>query len=196
MGSIAVQLAFLLTFFYPKSEETRQFEVLHKGKPIGSLKATKSTAADLTTYINTTSIQAKVVKEVKVNFTIKSVYKGKLLEQSTVDISLNGKPYASTKTKRVGEGYQFYKDGELKKTISGNISYSAARMIFDEPKGFLNAFSEEKGNFDPIEKNPAGHYEKLNSRGRKSTYRYADGLLHDLGMDLGVTEIEMILSKD
>lgn len=157
------------------------------------LTATKKVDGDQTVYLNTTNVVAKLVATVEVSFTIKSTYKGKLLQASTVDIMLNDKPYANTSTKRVGSSYQFSKNGKVQKTINGDISYSAARMMFDEPKGFLNAYSEEKGVFDSIEKNKSGTYQKMNSRGRISAYTYQKSVLESINMDLGLTEIEMRL---
>jgi hypothetical protein len=179
--------------FPTNTPEKIKYDIYHKGKPIGMLTATKQVDGDRTVYLNTTYIKASLVATVEVSFTIKSSYKGKSLDASTVDILLNGKPYTSTSTKRVGSSYQFSKDGKLQKTISGDIGYSAARMMFDEPKGFLHAYSEEKGVFDNIEKVKQGTYQKSNSRGRKSVYDYQAAVLKSIDMDLGITEIEMVL---
>lgn len=177
------------------TDETRAFKILHKGDVIGELRSIKSKDGDRTTYQNTTNIQTKIVTEVRVKFDIQAVYNGKLLESSKVDIMVNGKPYASTTTKRVGNGYQFFKEGKLKSSVKGDIIYSSARMMFDEPKGFLNAYSEEKGEFHSIETAVANTYEKLNSRGRKTIYHYQDKALEQVEMDLGLTEIEMLAKE-
>lgn len=173
--------------------ETKRFTVLHKGKPVGELTATRTTEGETTTYHNTTTINVKIVSDMEVKFNIQATYKGKYFESSKVVITKNGKPYATTSTKRVGNGYQFHKEGVLTANIKGNIVYSASRMLFEEPKGILNAFSEENGVFDPIERNKNGSYEKLNSRGKHSTYRYQNGTLCNMNMDLGLTEVEMVI---
>lgn len=173
--------------------ETLKYDIYHKGESIGMLTASKQVDGDQTVYLNKTNIEAKLIATVAVNFTIKSSYKGKILQSSTVDIVLNDKPYANTATKRVGSSYQFSKNGKLQKTINGDISYSAARMMFDEPKNFLYAYSEEKGVFDSIEKAKPDTYQKMNSRGRNSVYSYQAAVLNSINMDLGITEIEMRL---
>ncbi len=188
-------LQLLIGILSRETTDTRRFDVLHKGEIVGELKSSKYSNGLETTYTNATSIRTKIVAEVQVKFTIQSIYKGKLLESSKVDIVVNGKPYASTSTKRIANGYQFFKEGKLKSSIKGDIVYSSARMMFDEPRGFLNAYSEEKGEFHPIETAVANTYEKLNSRGRKTIYRYQDKALEQVEMDLGLTEIEMVAKE-
>ncbi|MBK8564776.1 MAG: hypothetical protein IPN76_15930 [Saprospiraceae bacterium] len=196
MNTILLPILMLFSLNWTKpADETRAFKILHKGEVIGELRSVKSKDGDKTTYQNTTNIQTRIVTEVRVKFDIQAVYIGKLLESSKVDITLNGKPYASTATKRLGNGYQFFKDGKLKSSVKGDIIYSSARMMFDEPKGILNAYSEEKGAFHNIETAVANTYEKLNSRGRKTIYRYQDKALEQVEMDLGLTEIEMVAKE-
>ncbi|MCC6726631.1 MAG: hypothetical protein IT258_19170 [Saprospiraceae bacterium] len=189
-------LYFLLAKRFSTSEtETKRYTVLYKDKTVGELTASRTIDDGVTTYRNTTTITAKVVTEMQVKFNIQSSYKGKHFEWSKVDITRNGKPYATASTKRVGNGYHFYKDGQLYATITGNIVYSAARMMFEEPKGILNAFSEENGVFDAIEKTGKSTYKKLNSRGKNSIYRYQNGALCSMTMDLGLAEMEMVLKE-
>jgi hypothetical protein len=196
VATILLNSWLLLALSYSsKPIEEVYFNVLHKGDYIGELKASKTVDGDFITYTNTTNLKARVIMEMQVKFKIQSIYKNNLLESSKVDISLNGKPYSNNSTKKVGNSYEFYKDGKLKSTINGPIKYSATLMLFAEPKGITSAYSEESGGFHTIQKSVANVYEKQNARGRKSIYHYRDQMLNSLDMDLGLTEIEMILKE-
>jgi len=186
---------FLANIYSPKPIEEVYFKVLHKGEYIGELKASKTVDGDFTTYTNTTNLKARVIMEMRVKFKIQSIYKNNQLESSKVDISVNEKPYSNNSTKKVGNSYEFYKDGKLKSTINGPIKYSANLMLFGEPKGITTAYSEESGGFHTIQKSVTNVYEKQNSRGRKSIYHYQNQMLSSLDMDLGLTEIEMVLKE-
>lgn len=169
-----------------------RFDVLHNGKTVGEFKAFKSVDGVQTTYVNITEIKTKIVAPVRVNVKIQSTYKNNELEHSRVDVNVNGKPYSTSMTKRIGNQYQFFKDDKLKSTLNGPIKYSAALMMFKEPSGIATAYSEEGGSFHAIEKSVANVYEKLNSRGRKSIYHYKNQILKSMDMDVGLTTIEMV----
>ncbi len=185
----------LANVYLPKPIDEVYFNVLHNGKNIGELKASKSVDGEFTTYTNTTDLKAKVVMDMRVKLKIQSLYKNNQLESSKVDISVNDKPYSNNSTKRLGNTYQFFKDGKLKMTINGPIKYSATLMLFEEPKGMTTAYSEESGGFHAIQKSVTNVYEKQNARGRKSIYHYQNQLLKSLDVDLGLTEIEMVLKE-
>lgn len=193
MAYLFVLQVLLANYFSANNTDTKHFLVLHKGKTVGELSATRTIDGDMTHYHNITTIDVKIVSDMQIKFSVQSTYKGRYFESSKVVITKNGKPYTTSATKRVGNGYQFYKDGSLSATIKGNIVYSAARMLYDEPKGILNAYSEENGVFDPIARNKNGTYEKRNSRGKHSIYRYQNSSLCSMSMDLGLTDVEMVL---
>lgn len=187
-----LHLILLLSFMGAKPIDELRYDVLHNGKTVGEFKAYMTVDGVHTTYVNSTDIKAKIVAAVRVNVKIQSTYKNNELEHSKVNVSVNGKPYSSSLTKRVGNQYQFYKDDKLKSTLVGPIMYSAALMMFKEPSGIAAAYSEEGGSFHAIEKSVANVYEKLNSRGRKSIYHYKNQILKSMDMDVGLTTIEMV----
>ncbi len=176
-----------------KSEDAIRFNILHNGGSVGEFTALKTVDGDNTIYYNNMDIKVKVIAEVRMNFNVQSTYISNELEYSKVDITLNGRPYVTTTTKRVGNKYQFRKDAKLKATFDGPIRYSAAMMIFGEPSGFASAYSEEYGGFHSIKKSATNVYEKQNSRGRKSIYYYQNQVLNSMNVDVGLTTVEMVL---
>jgi hypothetical protein len=183
----------LLPLIGPKPADAIRFNILHNGGSVGEFTALKAVDGDYTVYYNNMDIKVKIIAEVRMNFNVKSIYLNNELENSKVDITLNGRPYITTTTKRVGNKYQFCKDGKLKTTFDGPIRYSAAMMIFGEPSGYSSAYSEEYGGFHSIKKSATSVYEKQNSRGRKSIYYYQNQVLKSMDVDVGLTTVEMVL---
>lgn len=189
------QCFMLLPFIGSKPADAIRFNILHNGDSVGEFTALKVIDGKQTTYYNNMDIKVKVLATIRMNFDVKSTYINQELEYSKVDITLNGRPYVTTTTKRVGNQYQFCKDGKLKATFDGPIKYSAAMMIFGEPTGFASAYSEEYGGFHAIKKSSPNIYEKENSRGRKSIYYYQNQALKSMNVDVGLTNVEMV-TKD
>ncbi|MBK9013653.1 MAG: hypothetical protein IPM82_05970 [Saprospiraceae bacterium] len=183
----------LLPLIGSKPADAIRFNILHHGYSVGEFIAQKSTDGNQTTFFNNMDIKVKIIVEMRMNFKVTSIYINNELEHSKVDITMNGKPHISTTTKRVGNKYQFYKDGKLKTTFDGPIRYSAAMMIFGEPSGFTSAYSEEYGGFHSIKKSATNVYEKQNSRGRKSVYYYQNQVLKSMNVDVGLATVEMVL---
>lgn len=184
---------FIIPFFSSKPAAEIRFDILHNGDSVGEFLAYKTMDGDRTTFVNSTDIKTKIIGEVRIKLKTQSTFKNNQLEKSTVDILVNGSTYAQTTTKKVGDEYQFYKDGKLKSTFVEPIKYSAAMMIFSEPTGVKTAYSEESGGFHAIEEAVLNVYEKRNSRGRKSIYHYHNQALKSMDIDIGVTKIEMVL---
>jgi hypothetical protein len=192
-SSILIQFFILLPLIDSKPADAIRFDIQHNGGSIGEFTALKSVNGDNTIYYNNMDIKVKMIATVRMNFNVKSIYLNNELEHSIVDITMNGRPYVTTTTKRVGNKYQFCKDGKLKTTFDGPIRYSAAMMIFGEPSGFASAYSEEYGGFHSIKKSATNVYEKQNSRGRKSVYYYQNQVLKSMDVDVGLTTVEMVL---
>ena len=175
-----------------KPVEEFKLDILHNGTSVGVVKASKTINGEETTYLNLTNIKMRIIGEIEVSYRTQVTFKNGELESSKANMTLNGNPYSESITKRVGNTYQFYKDGKLKSTINGTIKYSSALLIYGEPKGFIAAYSEETGSFHTIEKSRENVYEKVNSRGRKTIYHYQNQALKSLNMDVGIVEFEMI----
>lgn len=192
-GNIIISILSVSSVLWSPPTETIKFDIQHNGSSIGEFLAYKTVEDGTTTYINKTEVKAKIIGVLKVTLHTTATYRNNELEQSKVDITVNGNAYAQTLTKRSGDKYFFYKDGKLKTTINGTIRYSAAMMIFGEPAGFNTAYSEESGSFQTIEKSVPNVYEKRNSRGRKSIYTYKNQVLESMDVDVGLTKIAMLL---
>lgn len=189
------QCFMLLPYIGPNSADAIRFDIQQNGGSVGEFTALKSVNGDNTIYYNNMDIKVKMIATVRMNFNVKSIYLNNELEHSKVDITLNGRSYVTTTTKRVGKKYQFCKDGKLVSTFDGPIRYSAAMMIFGEPTGFATAYSEEYGGFHSIKKSTDNVYEKQNSRGRKSVYYYQNQTLKSMEVDVGLATVEMVLKE-
>ena len=190
---ILFQCLMLMPFSGSKSSDTIRFDILYDGDSVGEFTAIKFMDGKQTTYFNNMDISMKIIATFHLIFDVQSTYMDNELEYSKVDITLNGKPYVTTTTKREGNSYQFCKDGKPKATFEGPIQYSAAMMVFGEPTGYGAAYSEEYGGFHTIKKSTTNVYEKQNSRGRKSIYYYKNQTLQSMNVDVGITTVKMVL---
>jgi len=179
----------------PAVVEAVTFDIVHNEKVLGELNATKSAIDNRTLYESQTVIGTRLIKKIEVRHELQVEFKSDLLEMAKVVTTVNGKPHATVKTKRVGSTYQFYKNGKLCKTFSGSIGYSAIMMLFDDPQGIGEAYSEGAEKFCAIV--PAGHctYQKVNSKGRKNKYSYKNKDLQSIVVDAGWISFDMILKN-
>ena len=192
MNTFALFVAFIsLVGTYQKTEETKSFAVTRDGDDLGELISKRTIEGTQTTYLNITKIRAKLIGEIRVTYRIESVFKNKELESSTALITVNEETHSKSKTKRVGNRYEYYKNDKLKSTINGVIYFTNTMLVYNEPVGNSSSYAEEAGVFNPITKPTAGVYERPNSRGRKTVYHYQNAELKRMVVDVGLATLEM-----
>lgn len=173
-------------------EEKRVFKIIHKGNNIGNLYAKKEQLGDKVIYSNRTEIDTRIITKIEVDYNYKVVYKNETLAHAYVLIFFNGKEKTNTYTDQNKEGYNFYEDDELQQTISEKIKYSTVNLMFEEPVNINRVYAEEHGNFHQIKKIGPHCYEKINSKGKSSTYTYKDGFLTQAEIDAGLINFKII----
>ena len=193
-------LIFILVFISLGSvskptDESLYFNVVHKGKVIGSLNATKTLKDSITYYQSSTTIETRIIKEIRVNYKYDVAFKKNMLESSKVDITLNEKPHAKTRTLWKDSDYQVIKNDEDKETLTDSINYSTVQLYFKEPKNIDKCYSEQNGSFNTIIALGNHAYKKINSKGRENIYYYKKGLLRKAKIDGGLITFEIVASK-
>ena len=179
-------------WFSPSNVESLTFQIVYKNREIGEMTVQKQVVGKRKIYTNTTTVRARLIGKIEVQYRSKTVFEDGILKEASVVSLLNGDEYDNTETRKVGNDYQFYKEGKFKHSLEGPITYSAMQMYFEEPTGISKAYSEEAGSYHTIQSNENEKYSKVNSRGRTNYYFYRDQYLNKIEVDAGIFEIDMV----
>ncbi|WP_179374829.1 DUF6134 family protein [Winogradskyella wichelsiae] len=177
-------------------EENLNFDIIHKGKIVGSLKATKTTKHSKTYYQSSTTITTRILKDIRVNYKYDVIFSDDLLESSTVNISINEKSHAETHTQKNGTDYDVIKNNTNKDTLKEAIHYATVQLYFEEPKNISQCYSEQDASFNTIK--PLGNhtYKKVNLKGKENIYYYKKGALKKATIDGGLIKFEIIATHE
>ena len=173
-------------------EEKIIFDVIRNEKVIGNLKATKTIKDSKTYYKSSTSIKARIIKEIRVNYKYNVTFDSESLQQSNVNITVNEKSHAKTSTEWDNNTYQVVKNGKDEATITNAISYATVQLYFEEPKNITTCYSEQNGNFNTIIAMGNHVYKKVNASNNENLYYYKNGLLTKATIDGGLIQFEII----
>lgn len=174
------------------SNKNLYFDVVHNGRVIGSLNASKTFKDSITNYKSSTIIETRIIKEIRVNYKYDVAFENNMLESSNVDITINEKPHAKTYTVWIDSDYQVMKNDEDKKILIDSINYSTVQLYFKEPKHIKKCYSEQDGSFNTITALGNHSYKKTNSEGRENIYYYKKGILKKATIDGGLIKFEII----
>ncbi|MBW2962080.1 DUF6134 family protein [Mesonia aestuariivivens] len=190
---IIVYLLSTISFAVCAQAEQNVFNILHKGKDIGTLYAKKENVGGKTIYSNRTEIDTRMITKIEVDYNYKVVYENELLSHAHVLILFNGKEKTNTYTDHNKTGYIFYEDDKEENRIHENIRYSTVNLMFEEPDGIEKVYAEEHGIFHQIKKIGVHQYEKTNHKGKSSIYTYKDGHLTEAEIDAGLISFRIIM---
>ncbi|WP_223034419.1 DUF6134 family protein [Hanstruepera marina] len=173
--------------------QTKQFNILHDGKSLGTLKATKTTDGDITTYASHTKIQYHLIVPIEIIYDYQVSFNNKELREAKANIMVKGNEKTNTKTLITNKGYNFYSDGQLQKNIpETSINHSIVQLLFEEPIGLTRIYSEEHGTFHTLKKIKDSTYLKTTNSGHKSTYHYQNGVLQRTETDAGIIKFSIV----
>lgn len=193
MKSIIVILSFLCLQFVVAQTETIHFNVIHDGKSLGTLDASKTTDGEITIYKSHTKINYHLIVPIDIDYKYNVSFNDNELREAKAIIVVKGNEKINAKTILTSTGYNFYSGDELKYNIPKQaINHSVIQMLFEEPVGLTKIYSEEHGDFHTLKKIKEHTYTKTTTKGNKSTYYYKDGLLQRTVTDAGVIKFSII----
>jgi len=182
--------------FSEPSEKKLSYDMIWRGKSVGTLYATQKKVDSKTYYQSSTNIQIKFIKTFDINYEYDVRFDNNILQTANVDINYNGNQHAQTNTKLKNNEYEVIKDGELETTFKEKIQYSTISMYFEEPVTITRCYSEQEGDFNIITSLGNHKYKKVNSRGKESFFFYKNGSLEKAVIDGGIVSFEMILKEN
>lgn len=192
MKSLLFVIAFLVFQSLSAQTETIHFDVIHDGKPLGTLDASKTTEGDIVVYKSHTEIQYHLVVSIAIDYDYHVSFNNNELREAKALIKVKGTEKTNTKTIMTNSGYNFYSDNELQKNISDQIKHCIVQLLFKEPVGLTKIYSEEHGTFHTVKKIKDHSYLKTTASGHKSTYHYSDGILQRTDTDAGVIKFSIV----
>lgn len=130
--------------------QKHHFEVIHDGKPLGTLSAIKTNQGDHIQYTSHTSIEYSLLVAIKVVYDYNVSFINGILNEATARILVRGNDKTNVKTVKNGSAYQFYSESELKATIIEPIKHSIIQLLFEEPLGITKIYAEEHGEFHAL----------------------------------------------
>lgn len=172
--------------------KTLSFNVIHSGKPLGTLDAKRVIDGDKTTYSSHTDIEYHMMMTINIIYDYNVVYENDALNNATVHITVRGHEKTNVKTEKDGSGYAYYSDGDKEKSINGTIKFSIEKLFFEEPIGITKVYAEEHGEYHTLKKIAEHTYLKTAPSGHKNTYYYKDGVLQKSDVDAGVIEFSIV----
>lgn len=175
--------------------ETLYFDVVHNEKAIGSLKTEKIIKGNSINYLSNTSLEFHVFTKIAIEYNYGVTYVNDHLDKATVKITVHGHVKTDVMTKRDGSKYGYYSENEKERDISKEITYSAEKLLFEEPVGVLKVYAEEHGVFHDLKKVKEHVYLKTTPEGHKSTYYYKNGKLQKSEIDAGIISFSIVLKN-
>jgi hypothetical protein len=169
-----------------------QFDVLHNGKNIGLLTATKEVNGAYVTKTISSNTSTKVLllnlhveSEIKV-----STHKEILLNLYAYRNVNHGHDNTKTKVVRLAANrYKVTKNGKEKIATRPEIRFCVSDLYFKEPVGLGKVFSDTFAEDLKLEINNPNTYQLILPDGNKSTYSYTNGVLKTVVSDFSVGEV-------
>ena len=190
---------FILLYFLkgqidvPRSiDSSLYFDIVHKDKVVGSLKASQKIEGSKVYYQSFTSIKIQIIKDIQVNYKYDVTFENKILKKTDVKITLNDKPHAETQTQWKDAQYKIAKNDKNEVVLKDNIDYSTILLYFEEPINIDRCYSEQDGSFNTIIPLGSHSYKKINSKGKENLYYYKKGVLKNTIIDGGLIHFQMI----
>jgi len=191
-------LILLSIFIFPSNasdtfEETYYFDVVwNNDKVIGSLKASRTAIDSRTYYQSATTINTRIITNIRVNYKYDVVFNNKHLEMADVNITVNKKSHAQTNTQWTGTNYHIVKNDKKYDDFKKFITYSTIQLYFEEPLDVKSCYSEQEGDFDTIIALGNHTYNKVNAKGHKNIYFYKAGRLEKATIDGGIIKFNIV----
>ncbi len=166
------------------------FELVYKDKNLGKLTARHYKKGDTLFYISNTSIKTRIITPLNVEYTylVKKDLNKQLLF-AEVTIVVNGKTRTHSFTRKKENAYIFTESNKSHK-INRPINYSSVQLLFEEPAGVKEIYSEEQGKFLTLQQESRHKY--IKSSKKDSEYHYVNGNLHKAVLDIGIISFEVL----
>lgn len=192
MKNVILLIALIFSLSVQAQTQNYDFDIVHDGKLLGTLTASKQTDSTKTTYSSQTNIDYHLMVSITIVYDFNLEFIGEDLQLATCHVEVRGNERTQVKTVKNNDNYGFYSKGELEKSIDWPIKNTVVQLLFKEPVGITKVYAEEQGEFQTLKKIGANSYLKTASNGHKNTYHYENGVLQKSDIDAGVIAFSMV----
>lgn len=177
--------------------QTLHYKVIHDGKTLGTLDASKTVSGNTTIYTSHTKIQYELLVAINVVYDYHVTYTNGNLVEAKAHITVRGNDKTKAKTVKEGNAYNYYSEGQLVKKIPKEfIKHSVVQLFFEEPLNVSKIYAEEHGEYHNIRHISDHIYMKQAPNGNKNTYAYKDGLLQKSDVDAGIIKFSIVKTSE
>ena len=179
-----------LNIFAQSQPNQIMFDLIHKGKVIGTLNAHRYIQNGENLYTVHTTITQKVLHIKECLYDLKVRYNNGQLISSDYKLHINGKLDRSATTVQKDNVLYGTKNGNKEVALKHPISFSSALFYFLEPQGVRNMFSESKLISRKLKRHPQKQHVYVLDK-NKGEYYYENGQLQKIIYD-ELVKIELI----
>lgn len=187
--TLTVRGAFLGTLFFcslthcASQAQKRNYNIFFLGIPVGNMSIEKKTEGSMEMYELRSHAEADFLVGRRINdVEMRTIFKNDLMISAFSRISENGKVESFASTSWDGSQYWVHTD-RGKFTVNEPATYSVISFYFKEPPpGTHKIFSEQIGQFVPLEKIGSNTYRYRLPNGDLNIYTYRNGKLGEVTM--------------
>ncbi|GJM62691.1 DUF6134 family protein [Persicobacter diffluens] len=177
-------LGILLNFslaFNVHAQDKRFFDIIVKGDTVGDLVANRSYSGENMIIEITTNMKVRLIQRVDFAYYLVAEYDKAGLIRSEMTVKLQGREHNNIRVEKVAdETYVVREDGKSRQ-MHQLISFSSARLFFEEPTRVQETFTESEGYSKQIIKDGEHRYLVKGSKSKPNVYQYdKDGVLLEI----------------
>lgn len=173
-------LKFIIIFLFifcssPSQAQLLSYSVFKSRKEIGKMIVSRISSSSEVIYENITGVKYKILVQLEVKYVLKEIFEDGVLIRGEGFSSLNGSKKMTYNIFKKEEGYVLETKERSQSIPFETITYSAAKIYFEEPKDKQPVFSQHFAtylNFQEVDP----HYYLLTSPQGENYYRYDNGI--------------------
>ncbi len=159
----------------PSQAQLLSYSVFKSRKEIGKMTVSRISSSSEVIYENITGVKYKILVLLEVKYVLKEIFEDGVLIRGEGFSSLNGSKKMTYNIFKKKGGYVLQTKERSQSIPFETITYSAAKIYFEEPKDKQPVFSQHFAtylNFQEVDP----HYYLLTSPQGENYYRYVNGI--------------------
>jgi len=171
-------LVALIQFSVIVNAQTLNYEITANSHSIGNLTVVKTQSGNSFKIEVNSNVVVHLFMKIDFSYNLVSSYTNNALYSGEVITYVNGKEHSTSKVKKTGDYYSLTQENSTSE-YDNKINYSGALLYFQEPVNVKSIFSEFSNVAKPMVLIGENEYQVTDpENGRKSEYKYIDGILH------------------
>jgi len=164
------------------------YDIIKNEKVIGYMLCSKLANNETVEYINESSAHFSILIDISVYSKLHSSFNNGILRDGKLLRVVNGKTKAEKSIAWNNDKYLINSDGKSS-TLQSKINFTTACLMYVEPQGIQNIFSENFGSYINIKAIAAHKYEFKLPDGSNNTYTYYEGKCTEVKVETAYADI-------